>query len=106
MFGLFALYPVFWLLGLAGFMWAAAAFPLIVWLLLRRDIQRPPTITLFLLYTVWALFSVVRLETSTRLMTYGLRYGSYITAACLAYYVYNERRVRRSSGPRCAAHRA
>ena len=96
-FTLFALYPVFWLLGLAGFVWAMAALPLVIWLLLRRDIERPPTVTLFVLYVVWALFSVVRLDSATRVMTFGLRYGTYVTAACLAYYVYNERRVRRST---------
>lgn len=94
--GLFVWYPVLWLLGLAGVMWAAAALPLLVWLLLRRDIERPPTVTLYLIYVGWALFSVVRLDSATRVLTFGLRYGTYLTAAMLAYYVYNERRVTRT----------
>ncbi len=95
-FGLFALYPVFWVLGLAGFIWAMASLPLLVWLLLRPNIERPPTVTLYLIYIAWALFSVVRLDSGTRVMTFGLRYGAYMTAALLAYYVYNERRVTRT----------
>ena len=95
-FVLFALYPVFWLLGLAGFVWAMASLPLLVWLLLRPGIERPPTVTLYTIYIGWALFSIVRLDSATRVMTFGLRYGAYLTAALLAYYVYNERRVSRT----------
>jgi O-antigen ligase len=95
-FALFAYYPLIWAAGIGGLVWGAASLPLLVWLLLRRDIRRPPTIALFILYVGFATFSVVRLDTFSRLAVFGIRHAVYVTAICLAYYVYNERRVTRT----------
>lgn len=96
-YALFVLNPVFWVLGLGGFIWSLAALPLGVWILLRQDLKRPPTVALFGLYVIWAGFSVVRLDRFTRILTFGWRYSVYLTALGLAYYVYNERRVSRTT---------
>lgn len=96
-YALFVLNPVFWLLGVGGFIWSMAAVPLVGWVLLHRHLKRPPNVALFGLYVLWATFTVVRVDRFTRLLSFGFRYTVYVTALCLAYYVYNERRVSRST---------
>jgi O-antigen ligase len=96
-FALFVLNPVFWAMGLGGFIWAAASIPLIVWILLRHDLALPPATSLFVVYVVWAGFSVIMLDSLTRVLAFSMRYGVYLTAIGLAVYVYNERRVTRTT---------
>ena len=97
MYALFVLNPVFWVMGFGGFIWPLAALPLGVWILLRPRIRRPPAVAAFAVYVAWAGFSIVRLDRATRVLTFGYRYGVYLTALGLAYYVYNERRVSRTT---------
>ena len=97
MYTLFVLNPVFWALGFGAFIWSIAALPLLAWVLLRRDLKRPPATALFTMYVIWAGFSVIRLDRFTRVLTFGFRFSVYVTAVCLAYYVYNERRVSRTT---------
>lgn len=96
-FSLFALNPVWWLMGLGGFVFSMAAFPLAIWILLRRNLMRPPSVAIFAIYVGWALLSMIRLDKFTRFLTAGLRFAAYATALMLAYYVYNERRVLRTT---------
>ncbi len=94
-YALFVLNPVFWLLGVGGFIWSLAVIPLGAWFVMRPEIRRPPAVVPYILYVMWAGFSVIRIDKATRLLAYGLRYTAYLTALGLAYYVYNERRVSR-----------
>jgi hypothetical protein len=94
-YALFTLNPLFWLMGLGGFIWSMAAFPLAVWMVQRRGLRWPPTVWLFAVYVGWSTFSVVRLDRFTRILVFGMRYAVYLTAIGLAVYVYNERRVTR-----------
>ena len=94
-YGLFVLNPVFWFLGLGGFVWAGAAIPLMVWIMLRPEVRRPPGTTLFLLYVLWAGATIIMLDKFTRVLVFGFRYLVLISAIGLAAYVYNERRVSR-----------
>jgi polysaccharide biosynthesis protein PslJ len=96
-FALFALNPVWWVMGIGGFVWSMAALPLLIWLLLRKHIVRPPAVALYAIYVGWAALSMVRLDKYTRFLTAGLRLAAYATALMLAYYVYNERRVSRAT---------
>ena len=96
-YALFVLNPLFWLMGVGAFIWSLAAVPLVVWVLLRRDLVCPPTVGLYTVYVIWAGLSVIMIDRFTRYITFGLRYGVYTTALCLAYYVYNERRVSRTT---------
>jgi hypothetical protein len=96
-FALFTLNPVFWLMGVGAFIWSMAAIPLLVWVIMRRGLERPPTVGLFTVYVLWACASGIMLDRFTRFLTFGFRIGVYTTAVCLAYYVYNERRVSRTT---------
>ncbi len=97
LYALFPLYPVWWLMGLSAFTWSVAALPLLIWLLLRRHIERPPAVALYAVYVLWAAFTILRVDTSGRLIIAMLRFAAYVTALLLAYYVYNERRVSRTT---------
>ncbi len=94
-YALFVLNPVFWALGVGGFIWSLAVIPLGAWLVLRPGLRRPPAVIPYILYIIWAGFSVIRIDRATRLLAFGFRYSAYLTALGLAYYVYNERRVTR-----------
>ncbi len=96
-FALFSLNPVWWFLGFGGFIWSFAALPLVVWCIMTPRLERPPTTGLYAVYVIWAGFTVVRLDKFTRFLSFGMRYMAYLTALCLAYYVYNERRVSRET---------
>ena len=96
-YGLFVLNPLFWAMGFGGFIWALASIPLVTWMLLRTDLKRPTGLTLFIIYVMWAGFSIIMVDSFTRLLAFGLRYGVYITSIGLAIYVYNESRVRRTT---------
>ncbi len=96
-YALFVMNPLFWVLGLGGFIWSMAALPLAAWLLLRPHLERPPTVGLFGVYVLWAAFSVVKLDRFSRVITFSFRFGVYLTSLGLAYYVYNERRVLRAT---------
>jgi O-antigen ligase len=94
-YGLFTLYPLWWLLGFGGFVFSFAVLPLFVWIVSQRQIERPPTAGMFTVFVLWVGVTAVEIDRFTRLLSFGLRYGAYTTALLLAYYVYNERRVTR-----------
>ena len=94
-FAVFTLYPLWWGLGLGGFVWGLAAFPLWVLILLRHRIVMPPTTWLFAMYIGWSLVTIVRLDRMTRYLSFGFRFGALLTSLGLAIYVFNERRVTR-----------
>jgi hypothetical protein len=96
-YALFVLNPVFWLMGLGAFIWPMAALPLLIWVLLHPGLKRPPTVAAFAVYVAWSAFSLIRVDRLTRAISFGFRYAVFITALCLAYYVYNERRVSRAT---------
>ena len=95
-FALFTMNPVWWLLGFGGFIWSLGFIPLWYWIVQHRDVRRPPMVGMFILYMMWALVTVVRLDRFTRFLSFGFRYTAYLTALGLAFYVYNERRVTRA----------
>ncbi len=94
-YSLFVLNPVFWALGVGGFIWSLAVIPLGAWFVLRPGMRRPPALVPYILYVVWAGFSVIQIDRATRLLAFGFRHTGYLAALGLAYYVYNERRVTR-----------
>lgn len=95
-FALFTLNPLWWVLGFGGFVWSVGFIPLWWWIAQRRDIRWPPMVGIFVLYMVWCLLTIIRLDRFTRVLSFGFRYTAYLTALGLAVYVYNERRVTRA----------
>ena len=97
-FALFALNPLWWVLGFGDLTWSLAAVPLVVWLLTRPGRLQPlPTLSIFAIYLCWSAVTVVRLDRFTRYLSFGFRLTATITALGLALYVFHERRVTRST---------
>ncbi len=92
---LFTFNPLWWALGLGDFAWCLAVFPLWTWIVMRHDLKIPPSTWLLMLFLAWAMVTVVRLDRFTRVLSFGFRYSSYLTALGLAIYVHNEVRVTR-----------
>jgi len=59
---LFALFPLWWLLGLADMIWILMAPPMVLLMVRARAIQVPRGFGIYLLFLLWALCSGVQLE--------------------------------------------
>jgi polysaccharide biosynthesis protein PslJ len=92
---LFMFNPLWWFLGFGDFAWCFAAAPLWIWIIQHRRLQLPPTTGLYAMFVIWALFTVIKIDRFTRVLSFGFRYSAYMTALGLSIYVYNERRVTR-----------
>jgi O-antigen ligase len=86
---LFALYPVWWLLGLGGFIWPILAIPMLLKVLRQGRIKVPPGFGIWLLFLAWMLASLLEINEGTRLMVALHRASLYASATVLFVYVYN-----------------
>jgi O-antigen/teichoic acid export membrane protein len=101
---LLAGYPLWWLLGLADYMWVLLAIPMITrmmaWRAHRsRRIRLPPGFGLWLLFLVWVVAGVSTLTltapgtvaspVSHRLISFAVRTASYLGVTVLLLYVGN-----------------
>ncbi len=86
---LFVLYPVWWLLGLTGFIWAILCVPMLLWLYWRPSIRVPSGFGIWLLFLLWMCASMIALDDPTRLLVAGHRASIYVSATILLVYVYN-----------------
>src|SRR6185436_14719009 len=86
---LFVAYPVWWLLGLTGFIWAILCVPMLLWLYWRPSIRVPSGFGIWLLFLLWMCASMIVLGDPTRLLVAGHRASIYVSATVLLVYVYN-----------------
>lgn len=89
---LFALFPVWWLLGLADLIWILMAPPMVLLMVRARAIQVPRGFGVYLLFLLWALCSGVQLERAGQAIGFSYRLLLYASAAVLFVYVFNARR--------------
>lgn len=82
-------YPLWFLLGLNGFMWVFLAFPMTISLLQRRQLVVPKGFGLWLVFLVAAVGSVMSISDIPRLSGWALRFGYYIGATAFVVYVLN-----------------
>lgn len=87
--GMVALYPLWFLLGLNGFMWVILAVPMTISLLQRKDIVVPKGFGLWVIFLVAATGSVLSIQDLPRLSGWALRYGYYIGATAFLVYIVN-----------------
>jgi len=86
---LFLLYPVWWLLGLTGFIWAVLSVPMLLWLYWRGSVRVPAGFGVWLLFLAWMFASMLALDDPTRLLVAAHRSSLYLSATILLVYVYN-----------------
>jgi hypothetical protein len=87
---LFALFPLWWFLGLAAVIWVLLAVPMLVWLLLRGSSLRVPKgFGLWAAFLFWMLLSGTQLDEARRLYAFSYRALLYFASTVMFVYVYN-----------------
>lgn len=82
-------YPVWYFLGLGGFMWVILAGPMAAALVRRRDLAAPRGFGLWLVFLIAVVGSVLGVDTPARLSGYVLRLGYYVAATVFVLYLLN-----------------
>ncbi len=102
---MFALMPLWFLLGAWYLIWPLFGLLLATLLLLRGAVRLPTGTTCWLIFLGIAAVSATRLDKPTALLTFGLRFGHLLTAFLVGVYVYNMARQQTSwhriAGPLC-----
>jgi O-antigen ligase len=86
---IFVFYPVWWLLGLTGFVWAIVAVAVFIGLCRRRSVRLPTGSGTWLLFLAWMFASLLAIDDPTRMMVALHRASLYISATVLFVYVFN-----------------
>lgn len=86
---MFALFPVWWLLGLGEAAWIALAAVMLGCLLWRGRIRMPRSFAVWLMFLVWMAVSVIEIDTPDRLIGFVYRALLYLTVTVIFLYVYN-----------------
>lgn len=87
-----AWYPLWFILGLSGVMWVFLSLPMAASLLRRRGLVVPKGTGWWIIYMVAVVGSVLMLDTFSRFIGYGLRFGYYVGASVFLLYILNGRR--------------
>lgn len=100
--GLLALYPLWWLLGVAQVLSLVAAAMMALELLRRKRIYAPRGFALYLLFLCWVVIGVLLLQVNapgtvqgpshTRYLTFSFRLSWYIAATIVLLYIGNMRK--------------
>jgi polysaccharide biosynthesis protein PslJ len=85
-------FPVWWILGMGGFVWPIVALPMLLSLLRRGRILVPPGFLIWCLFLFWMLASGVQIDSLGRALGFGYRAAIYISATILLLYVFNSSR--------------
>ena len=86
---LFALYPLWWLLGLGPFVVAAAGAIALALMALRGRVGLPPSWLWWASFLAWSLLSVVMIDSGGRLVGFVQRWSEMLGAVLLGLYAYN-----------------
>ncbi|MGH2595732.1 MAG: O-antigen ligase family protein [Actinomycetota bacterium] len=84
--------PIWWALGLAGFIWPILAIPMLISLMLKRDIVLPRGFWIWLLFLLWVFTSAAAIDRGSAWFTYLYRLSTYLSATVVFVYVLNARR--------------
>jgi len=94
LFLMFALMPLWWVLGVWYFAWPFFGLVLFALLTTRGDVRLPAGTWLWLIFLSIAAISATRLERVTSMIVFGLRLSHVVTALLVGVYVYNLARDR------------
>ena len=83
------LYPLWFILGLAGFMWIALTPPILVALLRKRELVAPKGFAVWMIFILAACGSLMSVDTFSRGAVWILRFGYYIGATAFLIYLVN-----------------
>jgi len=83
------LFPLWYVLGLGGFIWIILAAPLLVHLVLAKTWRVPRGFIIWVFYLVWVALSAIQISHSTNWLTYAYRTASYAAATLAFIYLVN-----------------
>jgi hypothetical protein len=83
------LFPLWYVLGLGGFIWIILAVPLLVHLVLAKSWRVPRGFIIWVFYLVWVALSAIQISHSTNWLTYAYRTASYVAATLAFIYLVN-----------------
>jgi hypothetical protein len=86
-YALFALLPVWWLFGLAMFIWPLLVLPLVFALARRGGVRLPRRYGLWLLFVAWTLVTALEVHGGDRIAAYVWRESFYLAVTVLFVYV-------------------
>lgn len=89
---MFALYPLWWFIGLADVAWIGTSAAMGLYLAMLRRVPTPKHFGIWLLFLMWMMFSVIELDKASRLLVFGYRASHYFAITLVLLYVYNARR--------------
>ena len=89
---LFAGFPLWWALGMGGFIWPLLAVPMMAALVVRPDLRMPRGTGLWILFLVWVLLSAIQLDELSRGFVFAYRFSLYLSAGVVFLYIYNSPR--------------
>jgi len=95
-YAIFALLPVWWLLGLSMFMWPLIAMPLLFSMVLHRwKLVTPRRFGAYVLLVLWMAVSALQLHGAQRIMAWAWRGSFFVAGAVLFIYLLNapERKI-------------
>ncbi len=85
---IFVALPLWWLMGLSGFILQALALPMLAAVLFRRHLAAPKGFGLWLMFLVWCAFSATQLTDPKQAFSLGYRVSLYLAATiCFVYFL-------------------
>ena len=85
-------YPLWWVLGLGGFVWPIVSVPMLLSLLRRKNVVAPKGVILWFGFVVWMLFTATQLDSTGRAIGFIYRGALYLSATIVLIYVFNASR--------------
>jgi hypothetical protein len=86
---MFGMMPIWWALGVWYFVWPFFGVAMFVLLCTRGKVRLPGGTALWLVFLAIVAVSVTRLDRTTALLVFTLRFGHLVTAFLVGLYVYN-----------------
>ena len=91
LYAVFALFPLWYVLGLGSLIWFFVAIPMTFSLIARKSVRIPKGFGLFMLFFIWMSATVIQLQGNSLDRVFGFMYraGLYYSAAVWCLYLYN-----------------
>ncbi len=89
---LFLGFPLWWFLGLGGFIWPIAAVFMLASLVRRRTIKAPRGFSIWAAFLLWMVFTGIQVDSLGRAVGFAYRATIYLSATVALLYVYNASR--------------
>lgn len=85
----FTLVPIYFLMGVAGFMWVVLAIPMLAALLQKRDLITFRGTSWWMFFLGAVLLSAINLDSAGRISGWSLRFGYFVAALIFGVYMLN-----------------